>query len=104
MASGRLAAVDISAATTNTTVYTVPSTKVASFNINLLNRTATAATVRIALSSAASPSNGEYIEYDSVVPANGVLERTGLALDAGKLVVVYSSVIGLSAVIWGIEE
>lgn len=104
MASGRLAAVDVTAATTNTTIYTVPAGKLASFNINLLNRTATTAVVRIALSSSATPTSGEYIEFDSVIPANGILERTGLALDAAKFVVVYSSVASLSAVVWGIEE
>lgn len=103
MASGRLAASDI-AATTNTSVYTVPATKVASFNLNLLNRGSVSAVVRVALSTLATPTNGEYIEYDAVLPANGVLERGGLALDASKIVVVYSSVANVSAVIWGIEE
>lgn len=104
MASGRLAAVDIAAATTYTSVYTVPATKLASFNLNLVNRSAVSVQVRIALAATASPTNAEFIEYDATIPANGVLERSGLTLDAAKFVVVYASLIGVTAVVWGIEE
>lgn len=103
MASGRLGASDLSA-TTNTTVYTVPASTLASFCVNICNRNAASISVRLALASSGTPSAGEYIEYDSVVPGNGVLERTGLVLDAGKLVVAYSSAANVSVVVVGIEE
>jgi hypothetical protein len=45
----------------------------------------------------------EYIEYDSTLLANGVLERTGIVVDAGKLIVVYASAADVSCVVMGIE-
>lgn len=103
MASGRLGTADL-AATTLTTLYTVPATKLASFTLAFANRTGAAITARVALAAAAAPVAGEYIEYDVVVAANGVLERTGLVLDAGKQVVVYAGAVGLSVNLWGYEE
>lgn len=103
MATGRLGAADL-AATTNTTVYTCPASTFAVVTVNLCNRNAsTARTVRIAVASSASPGNSEWIEYDSSLLANGVLERTGLVLDAGKQIVVYASAVDISCVIMGIE-
>lgn len=103
MASGRLGAVDL-AATTNTTVYTVPSAKTASFSVNICNRNASAVTVRLALAATGTPGAAEWIEYDAVIPGNGVLERTGLMLDTGKLVVAYASAANVSVVTYGVEE
>ena len=99
MASGRLGAVDL-AATTNTTVYTVPGSKTAAFSVNICNRNASSITIRLALSATGTPGVTEWIEYDTVLVANGVLERTGLMLDTGKLVVAYSSTANVS----GVEE
>lgn len=103
MASGRLGAVDL-AATTNTTVYTVPASKTASFSVNICNRNTSSVTVRLALSATGTPGVTEWIEYDAVIPGNGVLERTGLMLDTGKLVVAYSSTANVSVVAYGVEE
>lgn len=103
MASGRLGASDLSA-TTNTTVYTVPSGKTASLSISVCNRGVTAVSVRIALSATGTPSAGEWIEYDVSIPATGVLERSGIVLDTGKLVVAYSSAANVSVVVYGVEE
>lgn len=103
MASGRLGAADL-AATTNTTLYTVPNGKVASLTIGLCNRAASAVTVRLALAASGTPAAAEWIEYDVAIPANGVLERTGLVLDAGKNVVAYAGAANVSAVVWGFED
>lgn len=104
MASGILGQAAPSAAT-NTTVYTVPSAKVGTFSINIVNRNGSVATVRIAISASGTPSNSEYIEYGAQVLANGgVLERTGLVAQAAKNVVVYSDVANTSVTVYGYEE
>ena len=103
MATGRLGTADLTAATL-TTLYTVPAAKVASFTLSLTNRSQMAVNVRAALASSATPANSEYIEFDTIVPGNTVLERTGLVLDAAKLVVVYAGTAGISANCYGYEE
>jgi hypothetical protein len=102
MATGRLGAFDISA-TTNTTVYTCPASTFSVVTVSLCNRNASARTVRIAIASASTPTAAEYIEYDASLLANGVLERTGIVVDAGKLIVVYASAVDVSCVVMGIE-
>lgn len=103
MASGRLGAADL-AATTNTTLYTVPVSKTSTFSVNFCNRNAFAVNVRIALASTSTPGVSEWIEYDAPIVGNGVLERTALVLDASKLLVVYSSAANVSAIAYGFEE
>jgi len=102
MATGRLGIQDC-AATTNYSVYTVPVGYFAVVSVSLCNRGATSSNVRISVSSAATPATGEYLEYDSELVANGVLERTGIVMDAGKILVVRSSAASVSAVVMGIE-
>lgn len=92
------------AAATNTTVYTVPTGMVASFNVNVLNRGANAATVRMAIASTATPTDAEWIEFDASVPANGVLERTGIVAQAAERVVVQASTANISVNVYGYEE
>ena len=102
MATGRLGTADL-AATTLTTLYTCPATTFTVASVSICNRTTSPITVRLAVASAATPTNAEYIEYDTTIAANQVLERTGIVMDAGKLIVVRSSATGLSAVAYGIE-
>jgi len=103
MATGRLGTPADLAATTNTTVYTCPAGTFAVASISIANRNASTITVRVALAAADTPTDAEWIEYGSSIPANSVLERTGLVLDAGKKIVVYASTTGVSAVAYGIE-
>lgn len=90
-------------ATTATDLYTVPAGTVATANINLCNCTSAAVTVRIAIRKAAL-ADADYIEYDAKLPANGVIERTGIALSAGEIVTVRASAAGVSARVHGFEE
>ena len=90
-------------ATTNTTVYTVPADTFGIVTINVTNRNAAARNIRIALSATGTPSNEEWIEYDTELLGNGTLERGGVVIDAGKNVVVYASSTDISASVYGIE-
>ncbi len=102
MATGRLGAADLSAAT-NTSLYTCPASTFSVVTVSVVNRGSTAASIRMAIASSSSPSNAEWIEYDTSLAAKGVLERTGLVIDAGKILVVYSSAVSVNAVCYGIE-
>ena len=92
------------AAVTNTTVYTVPAGKLASFSVNILNRSALAVSVRLAIASTATPTLAEWFEFGAAVPANGVLERTGLVAQAAEQVVVFVSSADVSVNVYGYEE
>jgi hypothetical protein len=102
MATGRLGNFAI-AATTNTTVYTVPTGYYTVCNISLTNRNASAIKIRVAIASTAAPSVQEWIEYDTVVIPNGVFERTGLVMNAGLNIVVYSDTANVGCTVYGIE-
>jgi alpha-L-arabinofuranosidase len=105
MATGRLGTANITT-TADTTVYTVPASTFAVVTVNVVNRSSSAAAqIRIAVASSATPSAAEYIEYDSSLVTNGVLERTGIVIDAGKLLVVQTPTATptLSVVVYGIE-
>jgi hypothetical protein len=103
MASGVLGQVSL-ASTTNTLVYTVPSSTLAYVNVNVSNRNASDVAVRVALAATASPTNAEFIEYDSFIAPNGVLERTGLVLEAGRRVIAYSNSTNVSVNVYGVEQ
>jgi hypothetical protein len=102
MATGRLGAQDLAAAA-NTTLYTVPVDTFAVVSVSLCNRSNQACNVRMAVSNTATPSDAEWIEYDTELLGKGVLERTGIVMDAGKFLVVYSNAAGVTAVAFGIE-
>jgi hypothetical protein len=105
MATGRLGIANITT-TAATTLYTVPVTTFSVVSINVVNRSnSTPALIRMAVSSSATPGLDEWIEFDSSLVANGVLERTGIVMDAGKLIVVQTTTAtpALSVVVYGIE-
>jgi hypothetical protein len=105
MATGRLGIANITS-TADTTIYTVPSSTFSVVSVSICNRnTTTAATIRVAICSSATPAAGEYIEYDGSLVASGVVERTGLVMDAGKILVVTvsSATPTVSVVAMGIE-
>lgn len=102
MATGRLGVSAISAATL-TTVYTVPTGTYTVCNVSITNRNASAVRVRVAMATTATPNIQDYIEYDTVIVANGVFERTGLVMNANLQLVVYSDTANVNATVYGIE-
>lgn len=102
MASGRLGSEDLLVAT-DTTLYTCPDDTFCVASVSFCNRGNAAVAVRLAVANLDTPSFAEYIEYDCEILAKGVLERTGIVLDAGKKLVVRSSAVNVSAVAFGIE-
>lgn len=90
-------------ATTNTTIYTVPSDTFAIVTINVTNRSASTRDIRIGLAATGTPSLAEWIEYDTELVANGTLERSGVVLQAGKNVVAYANSTDVTVMVYGIE-
>jgi len=104
MPSGTLAQSSPSAVT-NTSVYTVPASKVSTFNVNVLNRSPSLPVmIRLAIAATSSPADAEWLEYDATIQPNEVLERTGIVASAGKILVAYVSLANVSINIFGFEE
>ena len=94
------------AATTLTTLYTVPSaTQAVISSISVANLTATAATFRIAVRPAgASITNAHYLGYDITVGASDTTIITvGITMNATDVLSVYGSTANLTFQAFGSE-
>ena len=88
MATGRLNGVDITT-TAATSVYTCPTSTFSVVSVSICNRSASAVTVNLALTTTgATPATTDYLEFGSSLSANGVLERTGIVMTAANQLVV----------------
>lgn len=93
-------------ATTNTDIYTVPSsTETVISTIFVCNRSAAPATYRIAVRpNGASLANQHYIAYDVTVGASDSTTITsGITMDAADVLTVYASTANLSFSVFGSE-
>jgi hypothetical protein len=75
-------------------------------SVSICNRnSSTAATIKVAVASSASPGLDEWIEYDTSLVASGVVERTGIVMKATEVLVVQvsSATPTVSVVAMGIE-
>lgn len=102
MATGKLAAVDIAAAT-YTEIYTCPANTFAVVTVSICNRGTSASDIRLTLSDSFPPSATDYLEFDTALVANGVLERTGIVLRSNQVISARSSASNVSIVVYGIE-
>lgn len=94
-------------ATTNTDVYTVPSSKSAVIStLVIANRSTSALTYRVAIRPAgASIASQHYIAYDVALPANSFDALTlGITLATTDVVTVYASSANASVSIFGDES
>lgn len=95
------------AATTNTTLYTVPAvTQTVISTLFVANRGAASGTFRIAVRpNAATLSNEHYLYYDVSLTANSTIAiTTGITLDAADVVTVYASTADFSFSAFGSES
>ena len=102
MATGILGSADLSAGA-NATLYTCPADTFTIATVSIVNRGTTAIQVRLAVCATSTPANDEYLEYEATILPSNVLERTGIAMQAAKLLVVRSSSTNVNAVAIGIE-
>ena len=94
------------AATTATTLYTVPSaTETVVSTIAVANRSATAATFRIAIRpDGVTLANEHYVAYDSPIAGNdAVFITVGVTANTSDVITVYASTANLSFSAFGSE-
>lgn len=104
MPTGRMGAANLSANAYNS-IYVVPSGKTANLNINICNRNTVGVLIRLALTTASgTPGTADWIEYNTPLPAYGVLERTGILLSAGQYVIAWSNTTDVNVIVTGLEE
>lgn len=102
---GRLGAAAL-AATTDTGVYTVPAARQATVTVSFCNRSATATTIRLAHIDGAigTLANEDYLEFDTPLAGNGVVERSGIPMRAAHTLMARAGAATVSVVVQGIEE
>lgn len=102
MPSGILGEADL-LANTPTNIYTVPVTTVTTLTVSFCNRTTSEVKVRLSAPLVVG-STTTYFEYDALIAANGVLERSGIVLGAGRNLTVQSDKAAVTAIAYGFEE
>jgi hypothetical protein len=95
---GKIGSADIG---TGTDVLLGTIDEAGTVNIRLCNRNAADVKVRIAIGTGAGPAAGDYIEYDTTLPANEVLEDGGITVSIGEKIWVRSDTANVSARAFG---
>lgn len=92
-------------ATTNTTLYTVPASTQTVVNVKIANQSAVVSAIRLAVVlSGGSIAATDYMLYDYPLDGNKTLEMSGIALNAGEFIVVYTANNTVSFVATGVEK
>lgn len=92
MPSGILATIDISAGV-DTLLYTLPSGTAKKVTVNICNMNDVDVLIRLSTA-------GINLEYDTIIRANGVIERTGIALGGGQSLRCYSDSSNVNFAVW----
>ena len=109
MTAKRFGAEDL-AATTDTVLMDVPSGFDATVNVRFVNRNTTEVRIRLAMvdasagSALASLSDEDYLEYDTKIIGNEVIENTGIPIPEGYSLVVRSDTNNVTAICYGFQE
>ena len=101
MSSGRLAAVDINAGT-NTLIYAVAGSMSFSVTVNISNRNDSDVVIRLAFVDGvlADLSDEDWIEYDIIVRAGGLIVRDGIEMVPRQSLIGYSDKSNVSFSVW----
>ena len=105
MAQGRQAGVSL-AATTDTALYSPGGSIVGTYTVSFCNRTTGAINIRLGLCSGALGTldwTTDALEFDTPIPANGVLERSGIPVSGAQTLVARASAAGITVVVYGLE-
>lgn len=96
----------MSVAGTEVIAYTAPANlDFATISINLVNQAAADASVKIAVTTSASASPGDYIDFNAVLPADGGgLERTCIVVSPGENVIIESDNSNVAVRVYGLEK
>jgi hypothetical protein len=77
---------------TYTPVYTPTADTFAVVTVSICNKNANSIRVRLAAAINPNiPDAGQYLEYETEILPNGVLERTGIILQSGRTLYAYST-------------
>lgn len=99
MAASVLAQVSLPA-NTNTTVYTTSFT--AFLTIRMVNRTNSQVRVHLALADASTPTDDEYIEYNTAIEPFSVLSIDSLPVGTAHNLIAKASVAGVTIFVSGV--
>ena len=104
MAKGVLGSQDM-LSQTYTEIYVVPANQFAVVTVNIVNKNLVPVNIRLAYAKPgeALPQADDYVEFDAELQPAGVVERTGVVLEAGRKIFARSSDANTTVVVYGIE-
>ena len=92
------------AANTDTTIFQPGPGVAGSYTVSLANRTSAAINVRLGLSASGTVDwTTDSLEFDVSLPANGVIERSGIAVGNPNALHARASATGVTFVVFGAD-